>query len=379
MIPAPLPSRYGARPGRVLWGDVAGRLGEEVRDLGLRRVGLVSDPGVVAAGHAGRAAAALAAAGVAVQTFTDVAADPDLDAVISAARALVDVDGFVAVGGGAVIDTAKAASMWLAHGGTLETLRGAHKDGRPLRPVVALPTTAGTGSEAQCFALVSDPVSHRKVACGDPGAIPVLTLLDPGLTLSLPPQPTALSGLDALTHAVEARVTTVGTEASRDRAQAAFALLWDALPRVLATPADQAARAAMLRGAHLAGQAIEASMLGAAHAAGNPLTRARGVPHGAAVALMLPHVVRLNLAHPAATAGYRALARSVGLAGSAALADGLADRLALAGLPTRVSAWGLGAEERSALAAEAATQWTGGFNPVPLDAAGFEVLYRSAW
>jgi alcohol dehydrogenase len=250
---------------------------------------------------------------------------------------------------------------------------------RPLAPLVAAPTTAGTGSEVQSFALISDAATHRKMACGDRSAAPRVALLDPDLTRSMPPFVAACTGIDTLTHAVESAVTRARTERSTHYARAAFELVYRALPASLSDPSNESARAAMLRAAALAGLAIEHSMLGAAHSLANPLTASFGVPHGQAVGNVLPAVVRFNAEVPAAREEYELLARSVGLNGDASvLADALQARVDQAGLAKALLEHGVQAEHLAGLAADAATQWTAGFNPRPVGPAELESMLRAA-
>jgi alcohol dehydrogenase len=247
--------------------------------------------------------------------------------------------------------------------------------------MIALPTTAGTGSEAQSYALISDAETHDKMACGDPKAAFAVAVLDPELTVSQPRAVTAISGYDALSHAVESYVTTRRNALSVVFAREAFRLLDGSFERVLARPEDVEARGAMLLGAHLAGLAIEASMLGATHACANPLSARYGTAHGVAIALLLPHVVRWN----AAAAGplYAELLRAAGREPGPDPADALALRLEElavgAGLPRRLRAAGVKEADLPALAAHAARQWTGGFNPRPFDEKSALGLYRGAF
>ena len=235
-------------------------------------------------------------------------------------------------------------------------------------PMIGIPTTAGTGSDAQSYAVLSDTRTHVKMACGDPGAAFRIALLDPELTVSQPEGVTAASGYDALSHAVEAFVTTVRTPLSQTFAREAFRLVRGQLAHVLRHPADLEARGAMLLGSHLAGLAIEHSMLGAGHACANPLTAQFDVTHGIAVSLMLPHVVRWNAEEVGAP--LRRPAGRPGSAGSAAPAARLADELeqvaALCGFPRRLADAGVAEDALPGLAEAAAAQWTGGFNPRPL-------------
>ncbi|MCB9681667.1 MAG: iron-containing alcohol dehydrogenase [Alphaproteobacteria bacterium] len=374
-----LPSRHGARPAEVVIGDVLALLPPAVREAGMSRVLLVTDPGLVATGWPGRAAEVLAAAGCAVDVFDGVVPNPtSADAARGAdAYARAGADGLVALGGGSALDTAKAVGFLVANGGVMEDWWGFGKAPRPLPPLVAVPTTAGTGSEVQSFALISRATDHRKMACGATTAMPRTAILDADLTLSAPRSVTITAGLDALVHALETAVTTAGTDASRMVATQAFARLWPALPRAVERPDDLAARTQLLLGACQAGQAIEASMLGAAHAAANPLTARFDLDHGLAVAWMAPGVIRFNGAHPAVADRYAPLAAIAGVDGPEGLAVALEGLLAQLGVAADLAGIGVRSRDVPALAEDAAGQWTAGFNPVPVTAADVEGFYRA--
>jgi alcohol dehydrogenase len=360
------------------------RLGEIARELGFRRTLVVSDPGIVAAGFAARASASLEAAGVCVTTFSAFDHDPTsamVDAGASAARAQ-GVDSLVGLGGGSSMDCAKAIGFLLANGGRMPDYRGYGKPKQPLPPMIGIPTTAGTGSEAQSYALVSDDVTHEKMACGDKSAAFRVAILDPELVVSLPRAETAATGFDAIAHSVETWVSSARTPLSDLYAREAFRLLDAHFERVLAEPQDLEARGATLLAAHWAGAAIEASMLGATHACANPLTARYGTTHGVAIALLLPHVVRWN----GAVAGVRyaeLLAATGRPTDPAHGAEALAARLEVlaraAGLPRRLADVGVAEAELPELAAEAALQWTGRFNPRPFDGQAAQDLYRAAY
>ena len=206
------------------------------------------------------------------------------------------VDSIVAIGGGSSLDCAKGINFVLTNGGSMRDYRGHEKATRPMLPSIGVPTTAGTGSEAQSFAMISDAETHVKMACGDSKAM--FRDRDPrsGADRLAAASLTAVTGIDAMSHAVESFVTTKRTAASDLFAREAWRLLDGTFERVLAEPEDLESRAAMLLGAHYAGMAIEQSMLGATHACANPLTARYGTPHGVAIAVMLPHVVRWNAA-----------------------------------------------------------------------------------
>jgi alcohol dehydrogenase class IV len=357
------------------------RLGDLAGELGFRRTLLVADPGLVASGHVGRARESLEAAGIALDTFHAFDSNPD-SAMVAAgagvARAF-GADSLVGLGGGSSLDCAKGIAFVVTNGGDMSDYRGYGKASRPLLPMIGVPTTAGTGSEAQSYALISDAATHRKMACGDPTAAFRVALLDPELTLTQPASVTAVAGYDALSHAVETSVTRRRTPISACFSREAFRLLERSYERVLEAPRDVDARGDMLLGSFFAGLAVEASMLGAAHACANPLTAHHGTTHGIAVGMMLASVARWNA--PVASEGYADLLGASGHDAGDSPAHTLAKRLdALAergGLPRRLGEIGIAEAELPALAAEAAQEWTGTFNPRPFDAAAALDLYRS--
>jgi alcohol dehydrogenase len=291
------------------------------------------------------------------------------------------IDSLVGLGGGSSLDCAKGIDFVLTNGGTMGDYRGYGKAAHPLLPMIGIPTTAGTGSEAQSYALISEPLHHEKMACGDPTAAFRAAILDPELTLSLPATVTAAAGYDAISHAVESYVTTTRNPASQMFAREAWRLLEPNFEWVLSAPGDVEARGAMLLGAHWAGAAIEASMLGATHACANPLTARHGTVHGVAIALLLPHVVRWNAS--TAAGGYAELLALAGLPPgndpAAVLADRLEDLAQAGGLPRRLRDAGVAESELPALADEAAQQWTGRHNPRPFDGAGALQVYQAAF
>ena len=359
---------------RVICGrGAAARLGELARALGFHRALLVADPGMVTAGYAASAAGHLEAAGISVITFSEFGENPDSQMAEAGRQfaASLSIDAIVGLGGGSSLDCAKAINFLLTNGGRIADYRGYGKAATPLLPMIAIPTTAGTGSEAQSYAVISDAATHMKMACGDPSAAARIALLDPELTLSAPRRVTALAGYDAMAHAVETWVTTRRTVLSDAYARAAWDLLNGAYQRVLDEPSDIEARSDMLAGAHFAGMAIEQSMLGAAHACANPLTARYGLAHGLALSILLPHVVRWN----AAVVGER-YAR---LAGDADTLAALLERFASAGgLGGRLSDHGAAEADLPELASLAAQQWTGTFNPRPFDADAAREIYRAA-
>jgi len=376
-----------ARTRMVFGPGVCARLGELALELlgGGARAFLVTDQGVRGAGLLAGAQASLEAAGIEFRIYDAVRANPtEADAAACAEAARDFKPGlFIGLGGGSCIDCARAANILLHAGGRMRDYQGyglvSARSKIRLAPLIAIPTTAGTGSEMQSFALICRDGGHEKMACGDPQAAAKIALLDPELSLTMPRAVTAETGLDAIVHAVETAVTTKRNALSLMHSHRAFELLIGQLGAVLGPHPELEARGAMLLGASHAGLAIEGSMLGAAHAAANPLTSAQGLVHGRAVAIMLPPVVRYNLACEDAAAGYQALAKSAGLAGTKALLAKLEEALALAEVAPRLRDHGIDEAALDALAEAAAQQWTGRFNPRPVGPKDFRELYQAAF
>jgi alcohol dehydrogenase len=366
---------------RVIFGAGAlSRIGELSKELGFRRTLLVADAGVIQAGYVQAALDALGAAGIAAVPFHDFGQNPD-SAMVESGRAFaapLGIDSLVGLGGGSSLDCAKGINFLLTNGGTMADYRGYGKARTPLLPMIGVPTTAGTGSEAQSYAVISDATTHMKMACGDPSAAVRIAILDPQLTASAPPRVAAMAGYDAVAHAVETWVTTRRTALSDTFSHRAWDLLSAAFERVMTHPGDADARASMLVGSHLAGIAIEQSMLGAAHACSNPLTARFDVAHGLALSILLPHVVRWNA--PAVSARYAALIESGDAAGAADRLAVTLERIGQAGgLGGMLRDHGVPGDVLPELAELAAQQWTGTFNPRPFDAAGALEIYRAAY
>ena len=392
---------------RIVFGEgTVEQLGELVRQYGGTRALIVTDAGIVAAGHVQRAERSLAFAGVHTTCFDRVVENPSteaIDACVAFARQ-EKIDFLIGLGGGSSMDTAKGCNFILTNGGRIEDYWGVGKATRPMLPLIAVPTTAGTGSECQSFALITHPQTHVKMACGDKKAAARVAILDPELTLTQPPAVAAATGMDALSHAIETAVTRRRNPISQMLSREAFRLCARGLRRIFGHPQDisvrsQAekpdvliehrrelcARADVLLGAALAGMAIENSMLGAAHAAANPLTARYGVIHGHAIGVMLPAVVRFNAQDPEVAPLYHQLALHGGLIepgspnGAPAgekIARFLRGYQQQAGLPRSLSGIEVADGDIKLLAADAAKQWTGTFNPRPVTEREFAELYR---
>ncbi|MGI8965966.1 MAG: iron-containing alcohol dehydrogenase [Limisphaerales bacterium] len=352
------------------------RLGDLARELGAKKVLLVTDAGIVKAGHAERVRNILESAKIKIILFDQVRENPttnDVDACLQTAKKS-DLNAIMGLGGGSAMDTAKGCNFLLTNGGRMEDYCGIGKAKKEMLPLIAIPTTAGTGSECQSFALIADGQTHQKMACGDPKAAAKIALLDPSLTLSQPRSVAACTGIDALAHALETAVTKKRNSLSLLYSREAFKLLLENFPRVLRNPTDLAARGNMLLGAAWAGTAIENSMLGAAHAAANPLTAHFGIVHGEAVGMMLPHVIQFNAESPTVKKMYAELADD-----SDVLVDKLKLFLKLAEMSGGLAAYGIKHSKLPMLAEEAARQWTVQFNPRPVAQADFVKLYEAAF
>ncbi len=366
-----------------------GRVGELAAELGGKRVLLVTDPGIVKAGHAAQVQESLAKAGMHVTVFDRAKVNPTTRCVDEcvAVAAAERVDLFVGLGGGSSMDTAKGCNFIFTNGGRMQDYWGVGKAKLPMLPLIAIPTTAGTGSECQSAALIADEQTHMKMACLDPKAAARIAILDPALTISQPHRVTACTGIDAIAHAVESAVTTRRNPLSQMYSREAFRLCVTSLPQVLKHPKDLEARGRMLLGAAYAGIAIENSMLGAAHSAANPLTAHYDIVHGQAVGMMLPLVIRFNAADPDALRCYAELASGPELAtvkgglttALEALLARLESLLNLAGFPRSLSDCGVEPPKIKVLAEEAAKQWTANFNPRRVEVADFVGLYEAAF
>lgn len=370
--------------------DSIDRLGELAASLGSRRSMVISDPGIVAAGHVQRGTDSLARAGIESKLFDGARENPstrEIELGVDFARQY-QPDLLIGLGGGSSMDCAKGINFVYSCGGRMQDYLGVGKATGPMLPLIAVPTTAGTGSEMQSFAIIADASSHMKMACGDKRAAAKIALLDPCLTLTQPVSVTALTGLDAISHALETYVTKRRNPVSLMYSREAWRLLSRNFLRVLEDGNDLEARSAMQLGAAFAGVAIENSMLGASHALANPLTAVYGLAHGQAVGRMLPHVIRFN--GEICDHWYRELltVSDCDGAGDSDFADlNAAGQLAAlvevflrqSGLDQSLDQLKVEFERLPELATAAAGQWTGAFNPRPVDQATLLEIYQSAF
>ena len=369
---------------RLIFGEgKLSELGELAKSLRATSALIVSDRGIMEAGHHTMAEKSLRDAGIAFSCFHDFSENPTSAMVDAGVRqaAISKPDLLIGLGGGSSMDCCKGINFVYSCGGSIHDYHGTGKATANMLPMIAVPTTAGTGSEAQSYALISDAETHTKMACGDARAAARIALLDPLLTLTQPRSVTVLTGIDAISHAVETRVSTRSNAMSVTYSQRAFGMLVRGFDRILAQPSDIEGRSMMQLGAYFAGLAIENSMLGAAHATANPLTARYGVTHGQAVGVMLPSVIRFNAQQ--CHAEYYQILREVDSEvpesdAAERLANLMKDLLRKSQLATSLSELSVTADQYDQLSADALKQWTGNFNPVSLTEEGVVDLYRSA-
>lgn len=288
---------FDPSPRFVFGADTVAGIGDDVRTLEADTVLVVTDPGVLAAGVTERVTTPLRAAGLEVTVFSDISPSPLVDeaaAGVAVARTL-DAPVVVAVGGGSAMDAAKAVALGATNDATVEALDDPAATPEPALPIIAVPTTAGTGSETNGFGVLTDPVAMRKLYPGNETTLPVLAILDPSLTVGVPTKVTAATGMDALTHALESLASRGANPVAAGLGLQAVNLVAANLRQAVTHGDDLAARSAMLLAAHQAGRAFSSTGLGVAHAIGHALSNRVGTPHGLALAMVLPEVLRFNL------------------------------------------------------------------------------------
>ena len=289
----------------------AKRLGEIARGLGMSQVFLVTDIGLMKAGLIDGALTSLSEAGVKFTVFSDVLADPPEVSVQTAvkAAALVQADGVIGFGGGSSLDTAKLVALLAKTSQELPAIYGIGLARGPRLPLIQVPTTAGTGSEVTPIAILTTP-SHEKKGVVSPLLYPDVAVLDSLLTLGLPPAITAMTGVDAMVHAIEAFTSRSKKNALSDAlAIKALQLLYANLPAAVSDGKDAQVRENMLLGSLLAGMAFANAPVGAVHALAYPLGGHYQLPHGLTNSLVLLPVLKFNL--PAAESLYAELGRAI--------------------------------------------------------------------
>jgi alcohol dehydrogenase class IV len=371
--------------------------GFEFAKEGAGRVFIVTDLVIRDTGLLERAEAGVGDGGLEVAgTFDSVPQDSDTEVVAACAKAAKEAgaDSFLALGGGSVIDTAKAANVLFSHGGEVRDYEGVmllprENDGMgrplPIAPFAAIPTTAGTGSEASAAAVVKDRAEHLKVEIIDPALFPDLAILDPVATATLPPSVAAATGMDALSHAVEGYVSTEWSAHSDAYALHALRLIGANLERAVSDTSDEEARGNMLIAANLAIGPTSSNAIGITHSMSHPCGAHFGVPHGVANAINLPWVIEFNAEAPGVGERYATIASHLGVdaaGGASAVAGALADHVreltGRLGLPRRLSEVGVPESGIPALVEGAMGDGCTLVNPREPSEEDFEALYRKA-
>nr|WP_321445516.1 iron-containing alcohol dehydrogenase [uncultured Cohaesibacter sp.] len=353
------------------------------------RIMLVTDPGMVATGLVDRALKALEGAGVAVELFSDVEADPPEAVVLSAAERAKDsnVDGVLGFGGGSSLDVAKLVALLARSDEELKDVYGIGNVKGLRLPLILVPTTAGTGSEVTPISVVTTG-TNEKMAVLSPVILPDIALLDPELTYGLPPHITAATGIDAMVHAIEAYASASANNnpVSRMLATQALSLMGPSVLKAVQTGSDEVARGNMLLGSMLAGQAFANSPVAAVHALAYPLGGHFHIPHGLSNALVLPHVLRFNIvtSHEPyaelAPFAFPELSRFEGQERAAAFCDRLAELTTECGLPTNLRAMNVPEDMLPKLASDAMNQTRLLVNnPRPMEEADALAIYRAAY
>jgi alcohol dehydrogenase class IV len=354
------------------------------------RPAIVTDRFLAGNGALDRLRAVLAAAGIPVRAFTDTIPDPT-SAVVDAAVSFIregDHDGVIGFGGGSPIDTAKAAAVLSIRGGTMRALKAPHQEDAPGLPIVAIPTTAGTGSEATRFTIVTDETTEEKMLCAGLAYLPSIAIVDYELTLGKPRRLTADTGIDALTHAIEAYVSRRASPFSDGMALAAMRSIWTHLRTACDDPGNRAAREGMMLGSLQAGIAFSNASVALVHGMSRPIGAHFHVAHGLSNAMLLPVVTEWSA--PAALPRYAACAVAMGLARAEESDEAAVGRLVEAlhrinaelDVPTP-RAYGLDPRRWGDLlplmAEQALSSGSPANNPRLPDAATIQDLYRRAW
>ncbi|MCF6367257.1 iron-containing alcohol dehydrogenase [Rhizobium halophilum] len=368
----------------------AAALGELTGQRLGRRVLFVTDPGLLKLGLCEPALASLAASGIETTIFDGVEADPSIGTVMSAAAAATagDVSGVIGFGGGSSLDVAKVVALLCGSGEPIEEAWGVGNAKGPRLPLVLVPTTAGTGSEVTPVSIITVGGDEKR-GVSSPLILPDVAVLDPDLTLGLPPGITAATGIDAMVHAIEAYASTNANNnpLSKMLARQALLLLGANIEKAVFEGQDRKARGAMLFGSMLAGQAFANSPVAAVHALAYPIGGRFHVPHGLSNALVLPHVLRFNA--PAASSVYAEIAGDVfpemiseeGEQGRcAAFIEGLAELSVKLGLQSRLRDVGIGQADLPAMARDAMKQTRLLVNnPREVTEADALAIYKAAW
>ena len=386
---APMSAIFLPRAMRIGAG-AANELPAALAQLGLGAPAILTDEFLAGSGALDRLLKILSDAGVATRAYSKVIADPTVTSVNAAVDFVAEEkhDCIIGFGGGSPIDTAKAVAILAARGGTMRERKAPYQENTPGLPIIAIPTTAGTGSEATRFTIITDEVNDEKMLCAGLAYLPILAIVDYEFTLSKPLRLTADTGIDALTHAIEAYVSQLANPFSDGMAIAAMSAIWPNLRRVCEEPGDRKAREAMMVGSLQAGIAFSNASVALVHGMSRPIGAHFHVPHGLSNAMLLPAVTAWSA--PAALGRYADCARAMGLAEEAdgeqaavaRLVEALRDVNRDLSVPTPKS-YGISEarwmELLPLMAEQALASGSPGNNPRIPNAETIQSLYREAW
>ncbi len=290
----------------------------ELQKMGIRRALVVTDRFLYESGAAARVGGVLSEAGVAYAVYYHVSPNPTVQIVNECIQAALGLQAelLVALGGGSAIDTAKAVSIVAAGGGSVEQYEGVNRSSRPGIPIVAINTTAGTGSECTSFYIVTDPVRHTKMTMVDANCMVSVAVNDIDFMSSMPPKLTAATGMDALTHGVEAILSRNATPFTNKDAVWAVEVICQYLPRAVADGSDEEARTMMAYAENAAGMAFSNAGLGMVHAMAHALGGRYNLPHGVCNAVLLPYVLAFNGQNGSTRKGFETIAKAMGVPGA---------------------------------------------------------------
>ena len=298
----------------LIGGGAVGEIGGVLKRLGVKNPLIISDAFMESSGVLAKVGDAITKSGLSFGMFTDTIPDPT-DTVITLGLAALragNYDGLVAVGGGSPMDTAKAIAILEAGGGHIRDYKVPNLADHANLPIICVPTTAGTGSEVTRFTIVTDTANDEKMLIAGLGCLPMAAVVDYELTLSMPFRLTADTGIDALTHAIEAYVSKRATPVSDNYALTAMATLYRNVRQASFNPGDREARAAMMLGATQAGLAFSNASVALVHGMSRPIGAFFHVPHGLSNAMLLPLITAFSA--QAATSRYADCARAIGVA-----------------------------------------------------------------
>ena len=374
-------------PTQVFYGQgVADQAGARAQELGAKRALVVTDKGVIGAGLLDGITGSLKNAGVEYGVFSAVDPNPTIANVEQCVAALREAgaEAIVGVGGGSPLDVAKAASILATNGGQISDYEGPEKVKQPTLPLIAIPTTAGTGSEVTIFTVITDPGRRAKFTIASVRSAARMALVDPLLTMSMPPKLTAAVGMDVLTHAVESIISIMSWEASQALAMESIRLVSANLANAVEKGDSLTARDGMMRASLLGGMCFNNTRLGPSHAMAHPIGGFFNAPHGVINAILLPHVMEYSREY--ALEKLAAIARAMGVdtsgmsteEASKAAVDAVRALGARIGIPKGLAAIGVDASAIPAMAKDAMTSGNIAVTPRKTELPDIIRLYEQA-